>query len=179
MEQYLNQGSQTKTTENIKEIANSFNEQGINLVFEILTWLHRNLRLETDQDIKKEVFRKRTAEEIIESKFATGCTDWALAFIVLSRAKEIPTKYIETIRRKWLEQGEDDLIEGHIFAEVYINNRWYIVDPEQAVIRDWYDRWIIFDKGLDSWDIGIHNFNELKEKFIKFREEYRKQKKSY
>jgi hypothetical protein len=76
---------------------------------------------------------------------------------------------VETIRRRWLDKGKDNFIEGHIFAEVYLNDHWYIVDLEQATIRGWYNRWIIFKKGLDSWDIGIKNFDELKKQFIKFR----------
>ncbi len=139
--------------------------------------MHKNLRLESNPEIKNKVFRKRTAQEIIKDGFVTGCTDWALVFIVLTRAKNIPTKYIETIRRRWLDEGKDNEIEGHIFAEVYLNDKWYIIDPDQAVIRGWYDRWVIYKKGLDSWDIGIHNFDELKEQFLKFRDEYRKQNK--
>ena len=98
-----------------------------------------------------------------------------MAFIILARVKKIPTRYVEIIRRRWLEEGKNDFIEGHIFAEVYLNNHWYIIDPEEASIKDWYNRWIIFRRGLDSWDIGIRNFKDLKEQFLEFRAEYKSQ----
>jgi len=161
--QYLNSGPQTKITPNIKKITESFTQKGLDLVFEILAWLRKNLRTENSQEIKKKVFRQRTAQEIIESGFTTGCTDWALAFIILTRAKGISAKYVETIRKRWLDEDKNDFIEGHIFAEVYFNEHWYIIDPKQATIRNWYDRFVVFKKGLDSWDIGINNFDELRE----------------
>ena len=83
---------------------------------------------------------------------------------------------METIRKRWLDGDNDNLIEGHIFTEVYLNRHWYIVDPEQANIRNWYDEFIIFKKGLDSWNIGINNFDELKKQFLKFRKKYRRNK---
>ncbi|OGC48024.1 MAG: hypothetical protein A3A94_00105 [Candidatus Portnoybacteria bacterium RIFCSPLOWO2_01_FULL_43_11] len=173
--QYLKSGHQTKITPEIKKIANSFTKDGFDLIFEILAWLHKNLRAEDNPEIKDKLFRKRTAQEIIKSGFVTGCTDWALAFIILARVKKIPTRYVEIIRRRWLEEGKNDFIEGHIFAEVYLNNHWYIIDPEEASIKDWYNRWIIFRRGLDSWDIGIRNFKDLKEQFLEFRAEYKSQ----
>lgn len=174
---YLSSGPQTNIGTEIKNLSKSFRKDGINLIFEILDWFHKNLK-EKNGRIKNKFFRRRTAQEIIKSGFVTGCTDWALAFIVLARTKKIPTVYVETIRRKWLETGKDDFIEGHVFAEVYIDDHWYIVDPEQSSIKDKYGKWVVFKRGLDSWDIGIKSFEGLKEQFLSFREEFRKNKNS-
>jgi hypothetical protein len=172
IKQYLKSGPQTKITFDIKILAKSFRKRRVDLVFEILTWLHKNLKERTGA-VKDTLFRQRTAQEIIDSKFVIGCTDWALAFIILARAKKIPAIYVETIRKKWLDVGKKNFIEGHVFVEVYINKHWYIIDPEQAAIKSHYDRWVIFKKGLDSWDIGIRNFNELKKQFLEFRRKYK------
>ncbi|MFC1700600.1 transglutaminase-like domain-containing protein [Patescibacteria group bacterium] len=166
---YLKSGSQTEITPDIQKIAESFTKQGLDLILEILQWIHPYFEHQSSD--KKNIFRKRTADEIIKSKMVTGCTDYALVFIALARAKGIPTKYIETIRRRWLDIGKEDQIEGHIFAECFINNNWYIVDPQEHTIRIDYLRFEIYKKGLDSWDIGIHNFDELKEQFLKFKRE--------
>lgn len=174
--QYLNSGPQTEITLGVKKIAKSFTKDGINLIFEILSWLRKNLRTENSQEIKKKVFRRRTAQEIIESGFVTGCTDWTLAFIVLARAKGISTKYVETIKRQWLDEGRGDLIKGHVLAECFIDGRWYIIDTQERAIRIDYQRFIIFKKGLDSWNIGIKNFDELKEQFLEFKKKYRGKK---
>lgn len=168
-DEFLREGEQTKITENISKISLEFTEVDFDLVIQITKWIHKNLTSNNDKKLKAEVFRKRTADQIIKDGFTTGCTDVALVFIALARAKKIPTKYVEAIRRKWIESGSEDFIEGHVFAEVYINNRWHIIDPTEACLKFWYDRWLIFAKGLDSWDIGIHDLSELKQKFLDFR----------
>lgn len=166
---FLKEGEQTKITENISKIASGFTGENFDLIAQILKWIHKNLKSNSDKETKEKVFRKRTADQIIQDGFTTGCTDIALAFIVLARAKEIPTKYVEAIRNKWMEAGDENFIEGHVFAEVFLNSEWRIIDPAEACMKFWYDRWIIYKIGLDSWDIGIHDFQELKQKFLEFR----------
>jgi len=173
---FLKEGKQTKITENILNITSEFTGEDFDLITQILKWIHKNLKPNSNKEIKEKVFRKRTADQIIKDGFTTGCTDIALVFIVLTRAKKISTKYIEAIRRKWMETGDEDSIEGHVFAEVFLNGKWYIIDPTEACLKFWYDRWIIYEVGLDSWDIGIHSFQELKQKFLEFRKQTLKQK---
>lgn len=174
IEQFLTDGPQTKKTPLIRKVAELFREENFCLIFEILTWLRNNLKDDFQEKEKLELFRKRTAGEIIESGRATGCTDWALAFIVLARSGGIPTKYVETIRNKWLDIGAEDHIEGHVFAECYVDGKWYIIDPQEGDIKTAYRRFKIFKKGLDSWSIGIKNFDELKKQFLEFKEEFGK-----
>lgn len=169
IETFLRDGEQTKITENITKIAAEFTADSFELIAQIIKWIYKNLKSNQDKELKLEIFRKRTADQVIKDSFTTGCSDIALAFIALARAKNIPTKYVEAIRRKWIENGQEDLIEGHVFAEVYLNNKWHIIDPTEASLKFWYDRWVIYAEGLDSWDIGIHNFDELKQKFLDFR----------
>lgn len=166
---FLKEGRQTKISENITQIASEFTSDGFDLIIQITKWIHRHLKPDPNKERKTEIFRKRTADQIIKDGFATGCSDIALVFIALARAKNIPTKYIEAIRRKWIESGKEDAIEGHIFAEIYLNDQWHIIDPTEACLKFWYDRYVIYAKGLDSWDIGINSLSELRKKFIDFR----------
>jgi len=168
---FLKEGEQTKITENVSKIASKFTGEGFDLITQILKWIHKNLKPNSDKKIKERIFRRRIAAQIIKDGFTTGCTDIALAFIVLARAKRIPTKYVEAIRNKWMETGDEDCIEGHVFAEVFLNGQWHIIDPMEACLKFWYDRWIVYKIGLDSWDIGIHDFQELKQKFLEFRKD--------
>ncbi len=71
------------------------------------------------------VFRKRTGIQIIDDKYYTGCTDFALAFITLIRSCGIPAKYVETIDEKWLREGGNQ-ITGHVYSQIYDkeNNTW-------------------------------------------------------
>jgi len=63
----------------ISEISKSFDRTGRGIVIEILSWLHKNIKSKKNEpELKNEFFRKRTALEIIESGFATGCTEITL-----------------------------------------------------------------------------------------------------
>lgn len=166
---FLKEGEQTKITEDISKISSKFTEEGFDLIAQILKWIHKNLKPNPDKETKEKVFRKRTADQIIKDGFTTGCADIALVFIVLARARKIPTKYVEAIRNKWMEVGDENNIEGHVFAEVFLNGEWRIIDPAEACMKFWYDRWVIYKVGLDSWSIGIHSFEELKQKFLEFK----------
>lgn len=171
---FLKSGEQTQITDDISKIASEFSGTGLDLVSEIIKWIFKNLKSSNDKEFKDKVFRKRTADQIIKDGYTTGCTDIGLVFIALARAKNIPTKYVEAIRRKWIEGDDENYIEGHVFAEVYLDGHWRIVDPTEACLKFWYDRWIIYEKGLDSWDIEIRNYDGLKNKFIYFRNNYKK-----
>lgn len=120
-EKYLNSRLQTEITPLVRTIANIFKAKDLDLILEILNWLKANIKETDSVKEKTKLFRQRTATEIIKTKIATGCTDYALAFIALARAKGIPTKYIEAIRQRWLEKGDEQFIEGHVFAECFIN----------------------------------------------------------
>ena len=176
IKKYLGDGKQTQITPLIKKVASSFRERKFELILEILVWIRDNIKKTNSNEEKNLLFRNRTANDIIKSKMATGCTDFALVFISLARAKKIPTKYVEAIRRKWLDIGDENYIEGHVFAECFINNKWHIIDPQEGAIKIDYQRFVIFAKGLDSWDIGIKNINDLKNEFLKFQKEYKVKK---
>lgn len=175
---YKDEGQQTKITEYISSIVKNFKKAGIASVLEILSWIHKNIKeKQLPPEEKSKIFRKRTADEIIRSGFATGCTDFGLVFITLLRARGIPAKYVEAIETEWLEKGGDSSIHGHVFSEVYFNGEWFIVDPQAALIKAWYGkRYVIYAAGLDSWDIGIANFEDLKNKFSEFRDKWLKNK---
>lgn len=168
--------SQTNITSSIEEISKPFRLEGVGRVFEILSWIHHNLRLDLDENYKKKYFRARTAEEIIETGKLTGCSDYALVFLVLAKASGFKTRYVETIQTDWLKEGGDKIL-GHVFVETLIDEKsgWLIIDPQNAVIRAWYGkRYVVYAKGEDSWDIGIRNFTDLKEKFFEYKEKYLK-----
>lgn len=174
MKNYLKNTKQITITSDIKNITRNFKQKNLDLILEILDWIFKNFEnIENNAEEKSKLFRKRTAGEIIKNRTATGCTDYAIAFIALARAKNIPTRYVEAIRRRWLDIGDDSQIEGHVFAECYISNKWYIIDPQEGTIRTDYRKYVVYKKGLDSWDIGIKSLDDLKKKFLDFKKKYK------
>ncbi|MCG2808986.1 MAG: transglutaminase-like domain-containing protein, partial [Candidatus Portnoybacteria bacterium] len=104
MQNYLKDTKQIFITPGIRNIIREFDRKDIDLALEILEWIHNNFENINDNTEKKmKLFRKRTADEIIKSKKLTGCTDYAIVFIALARAKKIPTKYVEAIKKTWLD----------------------------------------------------------------------------
>lgn len=164
---YLENGAQTKITPAIQKLAEKFTSQNLGLIFEIIKYIDQNLPVKTEK--KAQLFRNRTADEILKDRFSTGCTDSTLLFITLCRAKDIPTKYVELLSRQWLQSNNHEIV-GHVVAEIKIHDTWYYVDPTHGSISiKRPSGMIVFDKGLDSWDIDITNQN-WEEKFEEFRE---------
>lgn len=171
-ESFLESGKQTTVTPEIQTILSEVegsDPEKIASIFEIL----KTLRRQTEN--KKEVFRKRTADQILKDGYITGCTDEALVFIALARASGIPAKYVETLNLEWLRKGGRP-IDGHVYASVYSDGEWHIVDPtrKQVGVDIGEDGRVVMAMGLDSWDIGATDFESLKELSENFREEYLK-----
>lgn len=80
---------------------------------------------------EQKVFRKRTASEILKSGYVTGCTDTALAFVVLAREMGIPTRYVETFDEQWVQDANADgkQKKGHIFVDISTDGNWRAYEP--------------------------------------------------
>jgi transglutaminase-like putative cysteine protease len=180
---YLLEGPQTKITDVVKNNAN-FILNGTTTeetVKNIMNWEHKTLDC-SKQEAQQYKKRERTAEQIILSECATGCTDYTLVFAALARAKDIPATVIETVREKWIAEMVwnnkwNRTKEGHFFSEVYLKekNAWVVVDPTGSKLtgrdgKGYYPsgpggnkRYMLFERGLDSWDYGIETGAEFGE----------------
>ena len=176
IKKYLKHGKQTIPSDKITKLANAVPGDGFDFVVGTLDWLDKNLRVERNRPDWDKTFHKRTAAQIVDDGFSTGCTDVALVFVSLCRTKSIPTKYVEAIGQDWLEDRyKEGRIHGHAFAEVYLNDRWYVVDPEMGTIyvaSTPYRFFEIYGTGLDTWDVGLHSFEEMRDKFLDFKKNY-------
>ncbi len=167
-QEYLQGGEQTVVTERIQKavegISGSF-EDKIKGIFKIVA----NLRF--DDRNKKEVFRKRTADEIISDGYVVGCSDRALVMIALARALGFPAKYIETIDKKWLNTGTDPHLSGHVYVGVLHDGKWVVIDSNRGGrigVNIEEDGRVVCAEGLDSWAIGVDSFDALKKKYQEF-----------
>ena len=168
-------GKQTAHTPEVMKLATGFQGTPLDRTNQILAHM-KSLRVTRFDD---NLFRKRSASQILEQGFVTGCTDADLVFVTLARACGIPAKYVETIDRSWLEKG-GDIIQGHQYAEIYDteNKRWIWVNPmgnKVDIQSPENDNRVVYRIGLDSWDIGINDFHSLSENFNRFRETWLEQ----
>lgn len=162
---YLEEGEFTFFTDKIKEISKKFKGEGTGKIDQILSWIKENIKLKKlSKENKNLIFRKRSASEIIQSKFATGCTDFTIVFITLARASGIPAKYIECINK---EQSKKKIL-GHTFAEVFIDNKSFFIDPTHSkILSSLPEKYIIIGSGLDFADAGFRTLEDIKKKIRK------------
>jgi len=125
--------------------------------------------LKLDETHKYSLFRKRTASEILRSGFVTGCTDEALAFIILSRELGIPTIYVETLNENWLKNPESNGVSGHVFVNIPFRGDWKVYDLKRGFTKDndytlGGERYIEIGKGLDFSEIHLKEKNGYESK---------------
>jgi len=176
---FLEDGHLTIKTEYICNIAKKLNPKGtkpIEYIACALRYMVESLNKERPEGWIK-LFHTRTAEEILKSGFITGCTDSTIVFCTFMRAAGYPTKYLETISKRWLSLDPNDTkepIKGHAFAEVVLEGNKIFVDPDSKKIcldpdREW-ELFELFGTGLDPHDFGLTSFTTLKQIFYDYRE---------
>jgi len=179
IESFLKPGEQTQITPEIQKITDQIEGEGVVFIFNLLGWIHKNLAFEKGKLPSgvefNDIFRQRTADQIIREGYSSGCSDFSLAFIPIARAKGISTKYVECINKSYFS-GDLRKVAGHVFAECFVDGKWRTVDPTAGNLNIGknYSRYVIFAKGLDSWDLGIRDLQTMRDKFIPFAKEYNK-----
>jgi hypothetical protein len=156
---FLEEGKFTMQDNIVKEVASSLMHPP-NLIHKSISFYVSDLK--HDDSKKNELFRNRTASEIIESGFETGCTDVALVYVALARAAGIPARYVETFNKKWIENYESGRINGHVFVDLLHYGEWRTYEPNRGFIEyDGYFRkgneFLEVGKGLDFSEIYLKN----------------------
>jgi hypothetical protein len=124
-----------------------------------------------DRWLKTRAFM-RTADELYESLVLGGCSDYALAQITLFRAVRIPARMVVTANVDWIYQYLKNpltMTEGHSFIEVFLEDKWYLVDSTYRYFFSEYDPGLpsyphgeyLCKKGVDFWDIGIKSLEDM------------------
>lgn len=155
---FLQPGELTPTSGKVKELSLAkIRGEGKEYLEDAIRWIATRIDHNTEPESKRKIFRKRNSNTIIEDRVSTGCTDDALVFISLARVKGIPTKYVEAVSK------DSDGIDGHVFAECFINDKWITVDPanktflEEFPTRD-YD---IVAIGIDPVDTNTTTVDNI------------------
>ncbi len=130
---FLEEGEYTKRDGRVREIAERLRKSDRTPWGAVSGYVSG---LRNDNSKKDSEFRVRTASQILESGYVTGCTDTALAFLVLARELGIPAKYVETFDEKWLQDANADGIQGHIFVDLQLNGNWRAYEPKKGFTPD-------------------------------------------
>src|SRR3989338_737185 len=124
---FLESGAYTPRDATVLTIAKSLRKLQVSSRKAVSEYLSRELHLDESQ--KDTLFRRRTASQILDSGFATGCSDYALAFTALARALDIPTKWVDTFEASWIADPRAQSIRGHVFVDVLAGNTWSAYEP--------------------------------------------------
>ncbi len=176
---YLLEGPQTKITSLVKNSADLIKEGTTTeeTVKNIMLWEHAALKCSKEESLQYQK-RERTADDIIFSKCATGCIDYTTVFAALARAKGISATVTETVREKWIAEmvwnnNWNGKKEGHFFSEIFLpeEGAWVVIDPTGNKLsgrdeKGYYHgpgnkKYLLFERGLDSWDYGIKTDGEF------------------
>lgn len=126
-----------------------------------------------------------TGAQIFDRKTYSGCSDIGLAIAPILRYKKVPTVYLESANVGWIKDMQEnndskDLMRGHIFLEIYLDNKWYLYDPTFHLIYDNYDynnyclprNYYVFGKALNSFALDVHSVSNEKEMATKILKEF-------
>lgn len=157
----LAEDEQTRRTDLVVELAALVNEnRDRSTIREIYNLIQA--RVQGDRPRGFSIFES-TAHGILSTGIATGCTDFALAFAALARAKGIAAVIVDSAQVEWIERGARlNQVSGHFFVEVQLGGEWYLVDSTSGEMYISYDRenWVLpngyiaFTKALSVIDTG-------------------------
>ncbi|MGO9108668.1 MAG: transglutaminase-like domain-containing protein [Thermoguttaceae bacterium] len=102
-----------------------------------------------------------------------GCADYSVVFGALARACGIPTVWVKTLDADWIREfrtrGKEGNWSGHVFLEIFLHDRWVLLDDTQLVLYEDYDPKMrilpgnryAYGKGGDPYDLILSNRWEL------------------
>jgi len=168
----LKEGPLTIITPQIKKLSKSLQEEGIDSLFGFTRLIETSLKKRKPSwKLLEKYHQKRSADKLIKDGWGISCSDAAILFCALARAKGVPTEYVQTVNiRSYLNKPKSP--NGHTFCICYLNGRKYIVDPVRGFI--WKlegnfkyislgqeNKYVRAFSGLDNAACGITNHNEL------------------
>ena len=152
---WLMSGKQSKITPRIRKISLKFRGNDLEKIYQVLTWIEKNISSQENHEEVLKIFASKTADEVIIGKKDTGCHDTALLSVTFLRAIGIPAKYLLGIDKEEPSKG------GHCVVEAYVNRNWLLIDPSRFEINlipnrsSFYRDNYLIKKGFDSWDCGV------------------------
>lgn len=124
--------------------------------------------IESHVSYKADYFNEwRTFDQMCDDKTQGGCAQYSVLFGSLARACGIPTVWVKTLDAEWIRgfrtKGREGSWNGHVFLEIYLHDRWMLLDDTQLVLYKDYDtktrilpgNRYAYDKGADPYELVL------------------------
>ncbi|MDA1195307.1 MAG: hypothetical protein O2894_08985 [Planctomycetota bacterium] len=130
----------------------------------ILHWCERNLRIDRGGEASW-----RSIDDIVRQGRVGSDGDRAYALGILTRAAGIPVAWVKAVSEAWLIAAKGGRAhpdaETRTFLEVFLDDRWQLLDPITARLYGSYDRsktempegYLAYDKGHDPYSLVLDN----------------------
>lgn len=181
---YLIPGEQSDlSAENLALVRNAIGipSTDIDGILKVCHWINQNF---TFKNAGGNMAGVNTVNELFEVKTFYGCHSLALIISSVLREFGIPAVMIETADVQWAydyRSGSIEYFSGHVMSEVYINNKWILLDNNCTYVNeyDYTNPYIsvmnsnekglfVFAKGVDIWDYRGTDSSFTYEKMIDF-----------
>ncbi len=124
--------------------------------------------------------------DLIDSRELGGCHDWALVMTAVLRHFGYPSLMVDTAGLTWAKEyaaGRTQAFAGHVFAEVFVDGKWILVDCTSGNLTHGYDPlsqvigyhgagdpvgFFALFKGLDPESYGVTNGDILRDRMAEF-----------
>ncbi len=181
-EKYIMQGEQTALADPSIVEPLRRKEQSLANLGEIYWWIAKGFKTYSAGGA---TIGQATANSLLAERRLGGCHDWGLVFAAIARQLGYPAVMVDTAGIPWIKQvqaGEKVGYSGHVFVEVFVANRWVLIDStNNYYVESGYDpanpiiplkanfpgenseRWgfYVMRKGVDTWGYGIRSNAEL------------------
>ncbi|MEA2016134.1 MAG: transglutaminase-like domain-containing protein [Actinomycetota bacterium] len=189
-EKYLSRGEQS-TISNPEFLQNLHTENYcLEHLGKIYHWINKNF---TIYSAGGRTIGSLTTDQLLEERRLGGCHDYGLVYSSIARELGYPVVMVISDSIEWIkdfqaDSKEAELHKGHVFAEVYIDNKWILIDstrgyyveddyfPSDAVIPpnnfnnsgNTNSGYYVECKGIDIWDCNIYSHDDSIESMDKF-----------
>jgi hypothetical protein len=191
-EQYLQHGEQSRISDPSVLDSLRAERQSLGQLRDIYLWLKREF---TAYAAGGKTIGVVTVDQLLADRQLGGCHDHGLVYAAVARELGYPAVMARTVSIAWVERfqaGEQGNHVGHVFVEVFLNDKWILIDstngwflidgynpadpviPLQGNIAGSNDEtygFYIERKGVDTWDFGIHGPSESIQAMDEFAQE--------
>ena len=142
----------------------------------VLNWMDRNLKYDPDR-----AYSWHSFDDAIREKTYGGCADQGIVCGVLLKGAGIPVIWVKTMDVPWIwdfKKGRKfESWSGHVFLEVYIDEKWMLLNPGAKLIyTDYSPKSCI----LPGNRFAYHKGNDPKEMIMSLQwEQWKEQTRKY